>query len=396
MKNLVENGGIPRSALLMMAVIAGLTVANLYYNQPLLQMIRNDIGASEVEANLITVITQVGYACGLLFVIPAGDLYNRKHLVMVCMTVAALMLMLIGLSSSIHVIWGASFLLGVCSVVPQIFMPIAAQFSDPAHKSQNMGIILSGLLCGILASRVISGFVGEWIGWQDMFFFGAALMLLCLVTTLCLLPHTERNFTGSYPQLMHSVFRIFLTQPIIRFYSLRAALSFGSLLALWSCLAFHLAQAPFHAGSDKVGMLGLCGLVSAMATTGIGKYLPRYGYHKFTLIGSALQIAGWMVAAIGGDSYIGLIGAIVLVDVGVQYHQLSGQSGCIAQLPSASSRVSAIFMTIFFIGGSIGTFLAGLGWNHLMWKGVVGVGLLMAVASCLLTLLVERKKKGEE
>lgn len=387
MKTLVENGGIPRPTLFMMAVICGLTVANMYYNQPLLEMIHRDLNITMVNANLITVITQVGYACGLLFVIPAGDLYNRRHISVTCMSIATIMLLIIAISKSIYAIWAASFLLGICSVMPQIFMPIAAQFSKPQNKSRNMGILLSGLLCGILGSRVISGFIGEWFGWQSMFYIAAAIMLLCMLLTLAVLPHTKKNFDGSYSQLMKSVFSIFTTSPIVRLYSIRSAFGFGSLLALWSCLAFHLADPPFYAGSDKVGMLGLCGLASALACTGIGKYLPKYGYHRFSIAGSTLQLAGWIVAFLMGDSYLGLILAIILVDIGVQFHQLSGQSGCIAQMPSASSRVSAIFMTIFFIGGSLGTFLAGLGWHHGGWSGVSLIGLLMAVVALLITVI---------
>lgn len=390
MKTLIENKGIPRTLLLVMAILAGLTVANMYYNQPLLEMMHNDLHISMSQANMITVITQIGYACGLFFVIPAGDLYNRRHIAVLCMSIATVMLLCITFSKSIYLIWAASFLLGICSVMPQIFMPIAAQFSKPEDKSRNMGILLSGLLCGILGSRVISGFIGEWLGWQAMFGLAAALMFICMIATLFVLPQMKRNFTGTYPELMKTVISIFTHHPIIRLFSIRSAFGFGSLLALWSCLAFHLAQPPFNAGSDKVGMLGLCGLASALVCTDIGKYLPRYGYHKFSLIGSVLQLAGWLVAFLIGDMYLGLILAIILVDVGVQFHQLSGQSGCIAEMPSASSRVSAIFMTIFFIGGALGTFLAGIGWSHAGWDGVSLVGFVMSVLALLITIITHK------
>lgn len=390
MRTLVENGGIPRHILFTMAVLAGLTVANMYYNQPLLEMMRDDLHITMMQANLMTVVMQAGYACGLFLVIPAGDLCNRRYLAVACMTMAAAMLLLITSIRSIELIWVASFLLGACSVVPHIFMPIAVQYSKPENKSRNLGILLSGLLCGMLGSRVISGFVGEWIGWQTMFGLAAGVMVLCMVVTLLVIPLTKRNFTGSYAGLMRSVVHILISHRTVQFYALRSAFGFSSLLALWSCMAFHLAEAPFYAGSDKVGLLGLCGLASALACMGIGKYLPRFGYHRFSLIGSLLQIAGWLVALVGGYTYAGLIGAIILVDIGVQFHQLSGQSGCIAQMPEASSRVNAIFMTIFFTGGALGTFLAGIGWDHAQWTGVSLVGLVMALVPLVITL-VSRK-----
>ena len=157
MKQLKENGGIERSLLLTMAVIAGLTVANCYYNQPLLEMIRHDIGVSQHEANLITVVTQIGYAFSLFFLIPMGDLYSRRRIIVVNMTVAAIMAVVIAVANKVWIIWGASLLLGACSVIPQFFIPIAGQYSEQKNKSKNMGIVLSGLLTGILASRVVSG-----------------------------------------------------------------------------------------------------------------------------------------------------------------------------------------------------------------------------------------------
>jgi hypothetical protein len=151
MIQLKENQGIPRSILLMMAIVAGLTVANCYYNQPLLELIRHDLGITEQKANLITVITQIGYALGLFFLIPLGDMLSRKKLILVNMTIAALMAIVMAAAQNVWMLWGASLLIGACSVIPQFFIPIAGQFSEPKNKSRNMGIVLSGLLTGILA-----------------------------------------------------------------------------------------------------------------------------------------------------------------------------------------------------------------------------------------------------
>ena len=179
MIELKENMGIPRSIVIAMAVLAGVTVANLYYNQPLLEMISSNLGISHITANLITVITQVGYAFGLFFIIPSGDLYSRRRIISVCMTMAAVMSLIIGLASNIYIIWGASLLLGASSVIPQLFIPVAGQFSRPEDKSKNIGYVLSGLLTGILAARVVSGFIGEWLSWRAMFLIAAGLMIIC-------------------------------------------------------------------------------------------------------------------------------------------------------------------------------------------------------------------------
>jgi predicted MFS family arabinose efflux permease len=389
MIQLKENGGIPRSMMIMMAVMAGLTVANLYYNQPLLEKIRYDLGTSDVLANLITVVTQIGYAMGLFFVIPSGDLYSRRKLLVTSMIIAALMAVVISLSSNIYVIWAASVFLGAFSVVPQFFLPIASQFSKPENKARNMGYVLSGLLIGILGARVVGGFLGEWLGWRTMFLIASGIMVLCMLVTLNMMPDMKRNFHGSYASLMKTVLDIFVSHPNIRVNSIRAAFGFGSLLAVWACLAFHLAK-DFGAGSDMVGMLGLCGVAGAAVASGLGKYVPRFGVYRFSVTGAIVMIIGWLVALFVGNSYVGLIVCIVLLDIGLQCQQLSNQSACIAEIPSASNRVNTIFMTIYFIGGSLGTFLAGFGWNVAGWQGVCTVGIAMAGVSLAISLATRR------
>lgn len=384
---LAPNQGIPRHIILLMAMMAGLTVANLYYNQPLLEMIRSDLQTTSSLANLIAVITQVGYALGLLFIIPMGDLFSRRRIIMVCMIVAAFMTVTIGLADNIYVIWGASLLMGACSIVPQLFIPIAGQFSTPENKARNMGYVLSGLLTGILAARVVSGMIGEWFGWRMMYYLAGSVMIMCLAITLQLMPQMQQNFTGTYAELMKSVARILANHPRIRLNAIRAAFGFGSMLAFWACLAFHLAGEPFHSGSDAVGYLGICGVAGAMVASGIGKYIPRYGVRFFSIVGASIQIVAWLTAWLWGDTYVGLILTVILVDIGLQCQQLSNQSACIQAVPEASNRANTIFMTTYFIGGSLGTFLAGQGWQVAGWQGVCFVGITFAVISMCISIL---------
>ena len=386
MKQLKENKGIERSLLLTMAVIAGLTVANCYYNQPLLEMIRHDMGVSQHEANLITVVTQIGYALGLCFLIPMGDLYSRRRIIVINMSVAAVMAVFIAFSQRVWIVWGASLLLGACSVIPQFFIPIAGQYSEKKNKGRNMGIVLSGLLTGILASRVISGYVGEWLGWREMFIIAALIMIVCLILTLKIMPQIDCNYVGTYRGLMKSVFHIVANNARIRLYAIRAAFSFGSMMAIWSCLAFRLAQAPFFSGSEMVGTLGMCGIAGALAASGLGKLVNQWGIRKLSLYGACLQLVAWTTAYLFGDTYMGLIVAIILVDIGLQCLQLSNQSGCIQEMPEASNRANTIFMTTYFIGGSFGTYCAGLAWTHEGWMGVCAVGAVLAAISLSITI----------
>lgn len=386
MKQLKENEGIERSLLLTMAVIAGLTVANCYYNQPLLEMIRHDMGVSQHAANLITVVTQIGYALGLCFLIPMGDLYSRRRIIVINMSVAAVMAVIIAFAQKVWIVWGASLLLGACSVIPQFFIPIAGQYSEKKNKSRNMGIVLSGLLTGILASRVVSGYVGEWLGWREMFIIAALIMIVCLILTLKIMPQIDSNYVGTYRGLMKSVFHIVASNARIRLYAIRAAFSFGSMMAIWSCLAFRLAQAPFFSGSEMVGTLGMCGIAGALAASGLGKLVNQWGIRKLSLYGACLQLVAWTTAYLFGDTYMGLIVAIILVDIGLQCLQLSNQSGCIQEMPEASNRANTIFMTTYFIGGSFGTYCAGLAWTHEGWMGVCAVGAVLAAISLSITI----------
>ena len=386
MKQLKENKGIARSLLLTMAVIAGLTVANCYYNQPLLEMIRHDMGVSQHEANLITVVTQIGYALGLCFMIPMGDLYSRRRIIVINMSIAAVMAVFIAFSQRVWIVWGASLLLGACSVIPQFFIPIAGQYSEKKNKGRNMGIVLSGLLTGILASRVVSGYVGEWLGWREMFIIAALIMIVCLILTLKIMPQIDSNYVGTYRGLMKSVFHIVASNARIRLYAIRAAFSFGSMMAIWSCLAFRLAQAPFFSGSEMVGTLGMCGIAGALAASGLGKLVNQWGIRKLSLYGACLQLVAWTTAYLFGDTYMGLIVAIILVDIGLQCLQLSNQSGCIQEMPEASNRANTIFMTTYFIGGSFGTYCAGLAWTHEGWMGVCAVGAVLAAISLSITI----------
>lgn len=288
-----EDAGFSRSLLLTLAVIAGVSVANLYYNQPLLEMLRTELRTSTLEANHIALFTQGGYALGLFFIIPLADLVSRRRIVLVNFSVLVLSLLAIAAALNIVTIQFFSFLTGLCSVMPHIFIPFAAQYSRPADKSRNVGIILSGLLSGILASRVVSGAVGEVLGWREMYCIAAGLMVLSALVILRVLPDTPRNFTGGYGALMRSLATLFRRYAALRLHALRAALAFGSFMCFWASLAFKMAEAPFHAGSDVVGLLGLCGIAGAVTASRVGVYIPRFSVRRLSAAGSLLQLVAW-------------------------------------------------------------------------------------------------------
>ena len=382
-----ENQGIPASLLALMAVATGLSVANCYYNQPLLSSMAKDFAVNDFSASMVATLTQIGYVAGLVFVIPLGDLVSRKKLILTNYIVSMCALLAIALAPNIYWVWGASLLAGASSVMPQFFIPLVSYHSAPAHKVRNVGIIQSCLLIGILGSRVFSGFLANVWGWRSVYLVACVFMLGCFFMIHKMLPVLSARSQGNYMELMKSLLRLFCKYPYLRIASLRAALAYGSFFALWSCLAFRMKQEPFFASDDIIGALGLCGLAGASTVVFISGYIQKYGARFFSIVGGCVVLAAWLLAFFLNDSYLWMVIAILLIDAGMQCIHLSNQTSVVALDASAINRVNTVYMTIYFLGGSAGTFVSGLSWQHYGWTGVVGVGVTFTVASLLVNCL---------
>ena len=378
-----ENQGIPAPLLALMAVATGLSVANCYYNQPLLGSMAKDFAVNDFSASMVATLTQIGYVTGLVFVIPLGDLVSRKKLILTNYIVSACALLAIALAPNIYWVWGASLLAGASSVMPQFFIPLVSYHSAPAHKVRNVGIIQSCLLIGILGSRVFSGFLADVWGWRSVYFVACVFMLGCFLMIYKMLPVLSARSQESYAGLMKSLLRLLSQYPYLRIASLRAALAYGSFFALWSCLAFRMKQEPFFASDDIIGALGLCGLAGASTVVFISGYIPKYGVRFFSVIGACLMLLTWIIALYGDNSYLWIIIAILLIDAGMQCVHLSNQASVVALDDSAINRINTVYMTVYFLGGSVGTFVSGLSWEHFSWTGVVCTGIFFIVASLL-------------
>lgn len=384
------NEGIPTTLMWMMAVMAGVAVANLYYCQPLLNMIREDLQLSEFQVNLMPVCTQVGYALGLLFIIPMGDMYNRRKTMMWCAFTLMVSLLSIAFARSIWVLLAASFITGFFSVIPQMFMPFASLYSKPGEKERKVGMILSGLLTGILGSRVISGYVGHALDWRSMYIIAAFAITVMAGLIHRFFPNVEPTYKGRFIHLLWSIRTLALNHPRSLLYSVRSAFAFGSFMGLWGCLAFRMKEAPFFVGSDVVGMLGICGIAGALTASNVGKYIPRFGVERINALGIMLQMLAWGILAVFHNSYAGIILSIIIIDIGMQCIQLSNQSATMKLCPEASSRMNTIYMVTYFIGGSLGTFLAGTLWSMYGWMGTVTSGFVMLACSVLSIVVIGR------
>lgn len=380
------NQGLPMTLIVALSVMAGISVANIYYCQPLLNMIREDAGLTVFEVNLMPVFTQIGYALGLLLIVPMGDLYNRRKTIRASFLSAAAALLVISMTTDVRLLLGASFVVGIASVSPQVFIPFVLLYAKPDQKERKAGIVLSGLLVGILASRVVSGYVGHVMGWRTMYVIAAFVMAISAAILLRIFPNVAPTYRGTFASLMKSIKSLAASHPRSLLYALRSAFAFGSLLGMWGCMAFRMKEAPFFADSDTVGLLGLCGVAGALTASNVGKYIPRYGVERINAFGVALILLAWIIMGTLDNTYAGMIAGIVIIDVGMQSIQLSNQSATMRLCPEATSRMNTIYMVTYFIGGSFGTFIAGTMWSLFGWSGTVGASIALILCSVLITL----------
>ncbi|MFD1754598.1 MFS transporter [Rufibacter sediminis] len=377
----------------VMTITTGLVVANLYYNQPLLGRISETFQVSEASAGSLAMLTQIGYAVGMLFIIPLGDMLRRKRLIMVDFAAIIIALLLAGFAVNIQMLMAASFLIGATSVVPQLLIPMAAHLAKPEARGRTVGFVMSGLLIGILLSRTISGFVGVHLGWRAMFYIAAGMMLVLWGALYFLLPEVHPDFKGTYKNLMKSLVHLIKEQPMLRLVAVRGALCYATFGAFWTTLVFLLEEPPFNAGSDVAGLFGLVGAGGALAAGYMGKLTDKGDAFTVTTISIAMIVVSYVVFGFSGSSIIGLVIGVILLDLGIQATHISNQTFIFSLIPEARNRLNTIYMVTYFAGGASGTFLASQAWHLWQWNGVVAVGLIFSSLALALHLLFMRADK---
>jgi len=364
-----------RRLIWLLTVATGASVANLYYNQPLLSSIARTFGASPRAAGAIATLTQAGYAVGLLLFVPLGDIMDRRRLITFLLCLVAVGLLVTGLGPTLSVVMAASFAIGVTTVVPQLILPFAAGLAPPAMRGRIVGQVVSGLLVGILAGRAVAGVVGAVAGWRAMYLLASAAMLSLAVLLWRTLPSARPAATASYGSLIRSLGTLFRGEPVIRDAALLGALTFAAFSAFWTTLAFRLQEPPLHSGSAMAGSYGLIGLVGAGVAPLAGRMADKQ--HPRRTVGFALlgNVAAWLVMLAVGHTLWGLAIGVLLLDAATQAAQVSNQARVYALPTYAHNRLNTIYMVCYFIGGATGSALAVVAWDAFRWAGVCAIAL---------------------
>ena len=377
-----RSSGKKTPLILIMAIACGITIANLYYNQPLLALLAKDFNASVHAVGLIPTLTQIGYALGILLLVPLGDLWERRRLIVVMMILTSFALAIAASSPNLTWLIIASFMIGVTTIAAQIIIPFATQLVKPQDRGKAVGIVMSGVFIGILLARTVSGFVGGSLGWRAMYWIASGLMLALAVVMAKVLPRSQPTLTMSYGGLMRSLINLIRTEPRLQHASLIGAMTFGAFSAFWSTLAFLLEQPPYHYGSNIVGLFGLVGVVGAVIAPVAGKVADYRSPRLAVGLGLATTAFSFAVFWAFGYQLWGLIIGVIILDLGVQATQIANQTS-IYQLPTEiHGRLNAVYIMFYFVGGALGSFLGDYAWSNFGWSGVCALSLgLMAIAA---------------
>ena len=322
-----ETGLMCRRLVIVFAAATGLVVANLYYAQPLLDTLARQFHTTSGVAGLIVMLTQVGYAVGLLFIVPLGDLLERRGLVTTVLLATTLTLTGSALTPSMTVLMVLAPLIGLTSVVVQVLVPFAASLAAETERGKVVGTVMSGLLIGILLARTVSGLIAQVAGWRTVYGVSAAVMLVLIGVLWHELPRVGKPpVEMSYGQLLRSVWELMRSEPLLQRRSFYGALAFAGFSVLWTSLAFLLAHPPYEYGQAVIGLFGLLGVAGALTASVAGRLVDRGWANGATGAFAVLSLVAFGLLSLGGHALLPLIAGIVLLDLGTQGMQITNQS----------------------------------------------------------------------
>ncbi|MBE7171248.1 MAG: MFS transporter [Williamsia sp.] len=374
---------LSKRLVLLMAVACGVSVANIYYNQPILKDIAVSFQVEESRAGLVSMLTQVGYGLGLFFLVPLGDKLSRKKLLLILLSLLCVALLCLAVSTSLLQVYALSVAIGILSISAQILLPMAATL-DPVTTGKTVGVIYSGLLVGVLGARIFSGMISAWLGWRCVYAISAGLVLIVLFLLKQFLPSVDNKFEGHYFQLLRSTLIQVKRFPVLREAALSGGLIFGMFCSFWTTFTFHLSGAPFYFHTDTIGLFGFLAITGALCAPLFGR-LADAGNSRRSLIYAVLTLlVSILIAKVFPHSILSMIICVLLLDVGVQLAQVTNVSRIYGLDRNSHSRINTIYMTTYFVGGALGTSVGLLcwkygGWSFVTWQMMLWTGLALLV-----------------
>jgi predicted MFS family arabinose efflux permease len=372
--------GLSRRLIVLLAVACGTAVANNYYAQPLLHTIGASFGVPGSTAGLLVTAAQVGYAAGLAFLVPLGDVLERRRLITRMMVVTSAALAAAAAAPDIAALGSALAIVGVTTVAAQIIVPMTASLADEQQRGRAVGTVMSGLMIGVLTARVVSGLLAATVGWRPVYIAAAGIMLLLAAVLRRMLPAVQPSGSSSYPALLRSVLTLVRAEPVLRLRMVLGAVSMGSFSILWTSAAFLLSGPPYRYGSAVIGLFSLAGLAGAIAAPHVGRLADRGHGRLGTLATIVIMLAGWGLLALGAHWLAALIPGIVLLDLGAQALHINNQSDIYALRAEVHSRLNTAYMVAYFTGGAVMSAAASLVFGAAGWGGVCVLGAATATA----------------
>ena len=383
--------------IVLMSIACGASAANLYYSQPLLEEISRFFNVSSSIIGIAAMLIQIGYAIGLIFLVPLGDIKERKNLIMTMLFCSAISLLSLSISFNIWWLLLSSLIVGLTSITPMLIVPLAAHIAKPAERGKVIGSVMSGLLIGILLSRVFSGVIGSILGWKIVYRIAAGMMILLILVFKLWLPKSVPDSSMSYKNLLKSLIGLLKNQPILVESSLIGAMMFGTFSIFWTALSFLLKSPAYNLGAKAAGMFGLAGILGALAASMVGRIADKRS-PRFTLtIAIMISFLSYICFLIFGYQMWGLIIGVILLDLGIQSAQISNQARINTLDATARSRNNAVYMTFYFCGGALGSWLGTFFWGIFGWIGVCGVGIIFQIIAGTIHIFgIKHRQKHEK
>ena len=378
-KNKAIDKDISSGLIILLATACGIIVANLYYAQPLIGVISNEIGLSNSSAGLIVTLTQIGYVVGLLFLVPLGDIVENKKLILILLFLSAFALISMVFVKSATLLLITSFFIGLGSVAAQVLVPLVSYLSSENARGRIVGNVMSGLLLGIMLARPISSLVADMWGWNAIFALSATVIIVLVFVLSKVLPTRKPKEKTNYIALLNSMWQLLRTTPILRRRAIYHACVFGAFSLFWTTVPLLLSSPAFHFSQTAIALYALVGITGAIAAPIGGRLADRGWTRPATGIALTVVIISLLLPLfIQSSSPFGiavLVFAAILLDMGVSANLVLSQRLIFSLSPEIRSRLNGLFMAIFFLGGAVGSFIGGWayalgGWNLTLWIGI--------------------------